>query len=149
MDNTDQILAAIAELKAEISSRFTEMDKRFTEIELRLGVQEKRATLQTEATKKIEKAQAEQSEDIKALQKIVRDLARDKPARVIPQGTAILRKDAYPKFEEQGYTSRKAMKLLRDAGTIQTVREACTGKTRNSRVVRIDGEATRVIIVIE
>lgn len=140
--NEEKILEAISQLGITMSNGFSEINGRFKVIEERLGVQEARASA-------AQQTQRLQSEEIRRLQEIVRDLAEKKPVRSMPDGTAIKRSDAYPLFEKEGFSVRKAMCSLRDAGTIRADHEQKSGKTRNTINVRVEGQLQRVIVVID
>lgn len=139
--NEEKILDAITQLGITMNNGFSEINGRFRAIEERLGIQE--AT--TQATRQ---AQQLQSEEIRKLQEIVRQLAEDKPIRTMPNGTAIRKSDAYPLIEKEGFSVRKAMRSLRKAGIIQADHEAKSGKIRNTVNIRLDGRTQRVIVVI-
>ena len=138
--NEEKILAAIAGIGETMQQGFAQMNGRFEALERRLGIQEKETARQSAEA-------ALQAEELRKLKEIVYSLAEEKPARTMPQGTAVLKEDAYPRFQEQGYTPRKALCALRDAGEIHTAPEKNTGKVHNTITVKIDGKCKRVIIV--
>lgn len=139
--NEEKILEAISQLGITMNNGFSEINGRFKAIEERLGIQEA-------STKATQQAQQLQSEEIRRLQKIVYQLAADKPVRAMPKGTAIRKSDVYPLIEKEGFSVRKAMCSLRNAGIIQADHEAKSGKTRNTVNIRMDGRTQRVIVVI-
>lgn len=133
--NEDRILEAIASLSETVSKGFRDVEGRFESIESRLEQQER-------ASRKTHIRQEAQAGDIEKLKKIVCDLAREVPVKVMPDYTAIQKGDAYSKFEAQGYSSRKAMRALRCADVIKQDPEG-----KNTCTIYLDGKRQRVICV--
>lgn len=135
MDNEEKILSAISELNTAVSDGFAAVNDRIESINKRLDEQEHK-------TRRVYRFQQLQAAEVEKLKEIVFGLARDSPVRSMNHGTAILKSDAYPRFEEQGVSSRKAMRALRTAGMIRLDR---CGK--NTTTIYLSGHCQRVIIV--
>lgn len=136
MSQEEKILEALANLTATMEKGFSEMNGRFESIESRLDQQEKKS-------RRTYRCQQLQAAEIERLKEIVHGLAHDAPVRVWEDSAAIRKSDAYPMFEEEGISSRKAMRALRNAGAIKL---AAHGRS-NTPTVWLDGKSQRVIVV--
>ena len=135
MENENKILDAIANLAVSMEVGFSGINSRFESIESRLDSQEKQS-------KRTYQKQELQNEEIQKLKMSVRRLAESAPVRTWPGRTAILKEDAYPEFEKQGVSARRAMRALRRSGTIQID----TGG-KNTVCIYLNGRCQRVIVV--
>lgn len=135
LDSINANTEAIANLTEAMKNGFSSINSRIESIERRQDRQEQQA-------RRTSSQQGLHAEKIDKLQSIVLRLAEDEPVRTWADRTAILKEDAYPEFERQGVSARKAMKALRRSGTIQS-----DNFGKNTVNIHLNGSCQRVIIV--
>lgn len=136
MGNEDEIIKRLDELSRMVGNGFKEVNGAISDLEWRIDKQEKKIRRTT-------KEQSLQASEIEKLKKVVNDLADSDAVWGRGRETAIRKEPAYKGFEAVGVGKRVALRALRDAGTIKADSE-----NTNTCVVKINGRAERVIIVL-